>query len=274
LYSATKREADASSEWFVMGRPNKVDPEDIASYILSMPEGPQNRKSMSCSELHDIIRNMHVKKCVEEQNMQETDVKPLSANTIYRLANKVRASDKFNIFSKVSNKNETRYAAENSERSTIQYTMVVAASHFFPGTLDRNIHVPYERMTENSKLMYDLVKSQHPEGTSLVHVLPELVTTTDEITVFATIGKINDSEGYYVTIKPEKGTRLPQSNTRSVYTTTPQGNRHCQGIRIVINHTFSAAGKVAPIAATIYGLSCREMPDDEDIVCIPIAGLV
>ena len=31
LYSAIKKETNASSEWFVMGCPSKIDPEDIAS---------------------------------------------------------------------------------------------------------------------------------------------------------------------------------------------------------------------------------------------------
>ena len=50
------------------------------------------------------------------------------------------------------NKNETRYVAENSERSTIAYTVVVAASHFFKAPFNIEYHtLLYEAMTEGSK---------------------------------------------------------------------------------------------------------------------------
>ena len=91
--------------------------------------------------------------------------------------------------------------------------MAVEAAHIFPATRNEDFHVPYEHMTDDRKLMFNLVKSQHAPGTSLVHVLPELVTTTDELTAFATIVKVKDKEDYYITIKPEPGKRLPASNT-------------------------------------------------------------
>lgn len=156
---------------------------------------------------------MYLKKCVNDFGMRECDVKEMSDSTVLWIAGKLRADDTFNIFSKVSNKNETRYTAENSERSTIAYTKAVEAVHIFPATRNEDFHVPYEHMTDDRKLMFNLVKSQHAPGTSLVHVLPELVTTTDELTAFATIVKVKDKEDYYITIKPEPGKRLPASNT-------------------------------------------------------------
>ena len=69
--------------------------------------------------------------------------------------------------------------------------------------------------------MFNLVKSQYNSDESLVHVLPQLVTATtdEELTRFATVGKMNSKEDYYLSIKPQPGTRLPPSNTRITYTT-------------------------------------------------------
>ena len=100
--------------------------------------------------------------------------------------------------------------------------MAVAVAHFFEGNVDKELHVPYEQMTEGSRVMYDLVKSQHPPGTSIIHALSELVTSTDELTIFATIGQILGTEKYYVTIKPDPGSKLPTSDARHNYTTDKQ----------------------------------------------------
>jgi hypothetical protein len=274
FYDKMKKDTNENTEWFQIGRPALINAEEVAEYIVNMKDGPTNGNTMAASFLYDLIKRLYHKNCVEEHGMKECDVKELSNNTIYRVANKVRASDKFNIFKNVSNKTDTRYAAENSERSTIAYSLAVAVSHFIKAPFRKDCHTPYNDMTKGSKLMFDLVKSQHPPGTSLVNALPQLITTTDELTVFATVGKVSNKEDYYITIKPERGTTLPSSQTRSNYTTTPQGDLHCRGVRIVINNTFSASGQVAPIAATIYGLSPKEMPGGDDIVAIPIPGLV
>ena len=274
FYERMKKDTNSNTEWFNAGRPATVDPEGVTNSILNMEDGPTNGNTMTSSSLHEFITKFHIKNCVERLNMRECDVKALSKNTLHRVANKVRANDKFNIFKNVANKNETRYAAENSERSTIAYAMAVAASHFFKAPFKKEYHTPYEAMTEGSKQMFNLVKSQYKSDESLVHVLPQLVTMTDELTVFATVGKINLKEDYYMSIKPEPGTKLPPSYTRSTYTTDKQGDRHCHGVHVVINNQFSASGQVAPIAATIYGLSRREMLGNDDIVFIPIPGLV
>ena len=274
FYERMKKDTNSNTEWFNAGRPAKIDPEEVTNSILNMEDGPTNGNTMTSSSLHEFITKFHIKNCVERLNMRECDVKALSKNTLHRVANKVRANDKFSIFKNVANKNETRYAAENSERSTIAYAMAVAASHFFKAPFKKEYHTPYEAMTEGSKQMFNLVKSQYKSDESLVHVLPQLVTTTDELTVFATVGKINAKEDYYISIKPEPGTKLPPSNTRSTYTTDKQGDRHCRGVRVVINNTFSASRQVAPIAAAIYGLSRREMPGNDDIVFVPIPGLI
>ena len=129
-------------------------------------------------------------------------------------------------------------------------------------------------MSEGAKTMKSLVEAMNP-GQNVISVQPKLDTTTDETTIFATLNKCNADKNYYLTVKPEPGTTKPTSSQRSVFTTNLQGDRHCRGLRIVLNNTFNAPGKVAPIFATMYGLSRKEMPGDEDIVAkIGVQGLV
>ena len=130
-------------------------------------------------------------------------------------------------------------------------------------------------ITEGSRVMYDLVITASPRNINYSH-FAELITSTDELTIFATIGQILGTEKYYVTIKAESGSKLStlEDARYNYYTTDKQGDNHCRGVRIVINNTFTASGKVAPICATIHGLSRQEMPGDDNIIAIPIPGLV
>ena len=51
------------------------------------------------------------------------------------------------------------------------------------------------------------------------------------------------------------------------------GDKHLCGVRMVLNNTFTAGGRVAPVFACVYGCTADEMPRNE-IVVLPIEGLV
>ena len=55
------------------------------------------------------------------------------------------------------------------------------------------------------------------------------------------------------------------------YSTKACVDAHCQGIRIVLDTTFTAGGLYAPIFVVIYGLTPEEMMYN-DMVCVPIPG--
>ena len=107
----------------------------------------------------------------------------------------------------------------------------------------------------------------------MIPVLPHLVTSTDEVTVFATPNKIHGSDSYYLVAKPTvtKNENADSSN-RNNYKTKIFGDSHCRGVRIVINNTFTAGGLSSPIFVTVYGLTQEEMPVEE-IVTIEVPGL-
>ena len=86
-------------------------------------------------------------------------------------------------------------------------------------------------------------------------VLPIVLSTTDDITLFAFEGKV-DSIGndYYIINKDD------DTGTRSTYTKTTSSTDSLRGIRIRHSVTFNAVGNAAPMYATVYGLSEDELP--------------
>ena len=106
------------------------------------------------------------------------------------------------INKKVGNKSQIRFAAEDSERSTIEYLM---ASHSLVGKKEKNFHVMNDTpISTGAKMLRELVKESHGKihpGEELQHVLPGLVTTTDTCTTFGTVGQVTDPHRIFVTFK-------------------------------------------------------------------------
>ena len=73
------------------------------------------------------------------------------------------------------------------------------------------------------------------------------MTTTDEVTIFAS-STINKKDEFYLEARPEE-IKNPSvdSGKRNLYTYTSVGNAHCRGDCIVINSTFTTGGIAAPI---------------------------
>ena len=129
---------------------------------------------------------------------------------------------------------------------------------------------------ENGLELWNLVEACYSKiydkKVSVVPILPNLVTTTDETTIFVTPTKIFDKENVYVVACPTKiKNEKVDSGTCNDYSTNDHGDAHCRGIRVVLNTTFTAGGLVAPIFAVVYGLTPDEMPQN-DIVTLPING--
>ena len=109
---------------------------------------------------------------------------------------------------------------------------------------------------------------------NLFPVLPNLLTTSDEVTIFATMGIINDKESFYIVARPEElKNESCHSGLRNHYKSNPTGNAHCHGVRIVVNSTFTAGGLSAPIFIAVYGMTHEEIPCD-DIITIEVPGLI
>jgi predicted small metal-binding protein len=168
-------------------------------------------------------------------------------STLDHYCARILSDPSVNINTHVTNKTQTRFAAEKSDRSSIAYTMAACASHYWPGKPIKGLHVMDEdKMTEGAKLVRELVKEQL--GTNEIqNVLPGLCTSTDATTTFATVGQINGKETLYITIAPPDDTdpNAASSSQRSNCTTERHGDRHKRGLRIELNCTFNALGQIA-----------------------------
>ena len=107
----------------------------------------------------------------------------------------------------------------------------------------------------------------------MIPVLPNLVTTIDEVTIFATSTLVNQKESLYIIAKPEEiKNEMCNSGSRNVYKNKTSGDAHCRGVRIVINSSFTAGGLSAPIFVSVFGLTVDEMKG-ADIITVEVPGL-
>ena len=201
-------------------------------------------------------------------------------HTLNTYVSMIKSQDIFNIYGSVSNKTESRSIAEWSIRSTLSYTMIVGTTHFFPDVERTRFHPKKKDLNHRSLEMWNLVEDSYnkmlgiSEGKKeLLPVLPNMLTTTDEVTIFATTSMVNNKESLYIVAKPtELKNECSSSSSRNIYKQRASGDAHCRGVRIVINSTFTAGGLSAPIFVSVFGLSDIEMPSSE-IIIVPVPGL-
>ena len=202
-------------------------------------------------------------------------------HTLNSFVSTVKAQCIFNLYDNVSNKTESRRAAEWSLRSTLAYSTIVTCTHFISLTSPSKYHVKKTDLNEEACQLWNLAESCYntmigKDGAkvSLYPILPNLITTTDEVTIFATVGNVHTKESFYLVSRPEEiKNEACNSGARNCYTTKQVGDSHFRGVRIVINSTFTAGGLAAPIFVAVYGLTLEEMPTDE-MITIEVPGLV
>ena len=192
----------------------------------------------------------------------------------------IKAQCIFNLYDNVSNKTESRAVAEWSLRSTLAYATVVTCTHFLSNATSTYYHAKKKDLNPDAVELWNLAElcfnkmvGNTNKHETLLPVLPNLVTTTDEVTIFATDGKIHSKESFFLAAKPEEiKNEECHSGARNVYKTKLTGNSHCRGVRIVVNSTFTAGGLAVPIFVAVYVMSIYEMPSDP-IIIINVPGL-
>ena len=262
------------------GRKGYLSNRELNDLIIEIRDMTSGGMALSTSEVRKVVRNRII--CLF-QKRRKAQLLPatIPEHTLNVYVSIIKAQNVFNIYGNVSNKTESRSVAEWSVRSTIAYTMVVAVNHFLPGVPKTRFHPKKRELSVRSLKLWEIVENAYNKmlGTSgkdkieMQPVLPNLVTTTDEVTLFATSATVNSKEDLYIVAKPEElKNEMVTSNSRNHYKQKSSGDSHCRGVRIVINSTFTAGGLSAPIFVTVYGLSQEEMPGTE-IMTIEIPGL-
>ena len=247
--------------------------------VHNIREKSEGGLSIPCSK----IRTMVEKRIIYEYQIKNkhNKIPVIHKDTLNDYTNKILAQDVFNInVGKIPYKTESRAAAEWSFRSAISYMCVVAVTHFLPNIEPSDYHQRKSEIPEESLVLWNLVETCYTKMMNLnkkvkvIPILPNLITSTDECTLFACPGKINKCEKIHVVAKPTRVKHaVVTSGSRNHYSTTPNGDAHCRGVRIVLNTTFTAGGLSAPIFVVVYGMGLDELPYD-DMVTVRIKGLV
>ena len=202
-------------------------------------------------------------------------------STLNAYASVVKSQAVFNVHANILNKTQSRVIAEWSFRSTISYLMAILATHYIPD-VSSNCGCTRRKDLSNEALeTLKLVEKQYNKmignsGTpvQLTPVLPNLITSTDEVTIFASSSVIHGKDSYYIVSKPSYiKNEHSNSGSRNHYKKKPSGdNSHCRGVRIVLNCTFTAGGLSSPLFVVVYGMSSEEMPNDETVT-LEVPGL-
>ena len=163
-------------------------------------------------------------------------------STLYTYASMVLAQDIFNIHhGEMPYKTESRSAAEWSFRSTIAYALAVASTHFIPCDQPSHYAKKMKDLPKESRELWQLVEEClsdiHSNGSDVKSkvkvspVLPNLITSTDEMTIFATATKVGKAQKVHVVAKPTSiKTEGISSANRNNYTTTSVNNSHLRGV--------------------------------------------
>ena len=262
------------------GRKPSLDRKTLIGLIDDYKVRTDGGKAMSKTALSNKI-NYLIKKEWEEMYGEKYKGQVVPEATLRKYVDSVYGLEKFNTYSTVSNKTESRMAAEFSIRSTLSYMMVVLSTHYINAEPSR-YHVPQSILDEDP--IYKIIKQCNQEALGvnefndipyhLTHVLNHLVTSTDECTLFISSEIINNKEVWYFTSRPSVDNKpFISSSKRDVFTDKLSGDKHHRGLHITLNNTFTAGGAYAPVFACIYGLSAEEIPRDE-IVVKKVEGLV
>lgn len=119
-------------------------------------------------------------------------------SNLNHFVNTIKAQCIFNVYGTVANKTESRMVAEWSLRSTLAYGMIVASNHFIPNIEPTIYHPKKKDFNPDAIELWDIVENSYNKLISstpsnkvnLYPVLPHLVTTTDEVTIFAMVMRI------------------------------------------------------------------------------------
>ncbi len=92
----------------------------------------------------------------------------------------------------------TQYAAEHSFQGSIRYLFVIAVTHFIPAFEEEcDIRMELKGVSKEMRELYDLIRDSH-DGIPVYVVRPELVTSTDDSTVYIFEGHSSEPDVFHV----------------------------------------------------------------------------
>ena len=192
------------TEYLREGRNTLLSPKDFNTLILEIQTKSRGGVAYSISELRKEVeqRIRHLFTLKKKLHLLPFKIPECTLN-VY--VNMIKCQSIFNLHNSVGNKTESRHVAEWSIRSTLAYTMVVATTHFLPDITATKYHPKKKDLSPTSIELWDYAEKAYNKmlgnesnDHTLSPVLPNLVTTTDEVTLFATTSIVNSKETLYL----------------------------------------------------------------------------
>ena len=163
-------------------------------------------------------------------------------------------------------KTNTGFAAEHSIWGAISNVMLIANTNFIEMD-EEDVDVRRELMEGplETRMLYDLITDSQ-NGVPVVPIKPELITSTDDSTVFIFCGSANKPDEFCLVTKKS----CLNKGTTSVYNVDESD--HMNGMRVKRTWTLSGGGTCAPLFVTVMGLNERKLPSSGMLV-VQVAGL-
>ena len=180
-------------------------------------------------------------------------------------------NDERKVVKKVQQKTTQRFAAENSVLSTVAYLFTIATTHLIISSDDpsHSYQQSTGTMTKGARELLKLVSLAN-DGAPIKPVLPALITSTDDTTVFVFKGSSKEPEGWYLVENERDG--KDQSN----FSNDDGGTDNKNGLRVRLTFTMNGVGMMAAPFVTVTGLTERELPREtcpSGVFIISIPGL-
>ena len=158
------------------------------------------------------------------------------------------------IKNKVQQKTENRFIAENSILSTICYLFTVACTHLLIGVPHPKYnHIKSNRLSKGARELIKLVSIAN-NNAPIYNVMPGLITSTDDTTIFVFKGATKELEGWYLMDKSHSGGK------QSSYSNDKGGTDNKNGLRVRLTFTINGVGMMAAPFITVTGITEKELP--------------
>jgi hypothetical protein len=239
------------------GRPNFCGTSDLLDDCRNIQEA--KHPAITLDDVKEVMTTINRKHLVEHGSWAYGTSATPSRRTIAHYFS--FAAKEMNVklsMGEVQAKTNTCYTAANSLMSAMNFLLVQAISGFIVDEPHSKTK-PLKTVTEGAQLLANLV-SKAIDNASVYPVQPGMITTTDDTTVFACVG-IADQSG----AKQWKLLDADESySLGSAYVVNKDGAKNWlfSGQRIRLMQTMAGNGRMAPVFATITGLSEDELPFD------------
>lgn len=141
------------------GRKPYLSPQALQCLISTIQHQTKGGFAMSLTEIRGLVLEAIKKEWKENRRLHLLPTIPTNRLTEY--ASIIKSQSIFNVHSSIENKTETRVTAEWSQRSTIAYSMTMAATHFVADTEPSKFHLKSKDMSSEGLEMLNLVEESY-----------------------------------------------------------------------------------------------------------------